>query len=59
MASDLKPRGGKRRQPPLSPMPPFTRLATTAASNGLLTGQILFSLARVCGFGNAEEGLIV
>ena len=28
-------------------MPPFTRLATAAASNGLLTGQILFSLAFV------------
>jgi hypothetical protein len=26
-------------------MPPLTRLATAAASNGLLTGQILFSLA--------------
>ena len=29
-------------------MPPLTRLATVAASNGLLTGQILFSLAFVC-----------
>jgi hypothetical protein len=29
------------------PMPPLTRLATAAASNGLLTGQILFSLAFV------------
>ena len=28
-------------------MPPLTRLATAAASNGLLTGQILFSLAFV------------
>ena len=28
-------------------MPPFTRLAAAAASNGLLTGQILFSLAFV------------
>lgn len=28
-------------------MPPLTRLATVAASNGLLTGQILFSLAFV------------
>jgi hypothetical protein len=28
-------------------MPPFTRLATAAASNGLLTGLILFSLAFV------------
>jgi len=28
-------------------MPPFTRLATAAASNGLLTGQIIFSLAFV------------
>lgn len=28
-------------------MPPFTRLTTAAASNGLLTGQILFSLAFV------------
>jgi hypothetical protein len=29
-------------------MPPLTRLATAAASNGLLKGQILFSLAFVC-----------
>ena len=28
-------------------MPPLTRLAAAAASNGLLTGQILFSLAFV------------
>jgi len=28
-------------------MPPLSRLATAAASNGLLTGQILFSLAFV------------
>ena len=28
-------------------MPPLTRLATAAASYGLLTGQILFSLAFV------------
>ena len=28
-------------------MPPLTRLATAAASNGLLTGQLLFSLAFV------------
>ena len=28
-------------------MPPLTRLATAAASNGLLTAQILFSLAFV------------
>jgi hypothetical protein len=28
-------------------MPPLTRLATAAASNGLLTGLILFSLAFV------------
>jgi hypothetical protein len=28
-------------------MPPLTRLATAAASNSLLTGQILFSLAFV------------
>ena len=28
-------------------MPPFTRLATAAASNCLLTGQILFSIAFV------------
>ena len=28
-------------------MPPLTRLATAAASNGLLTGQILFSLGFV------------
>jgi hypothetical protein len=28
-------------------MPPLTRLATAAASNGLPTGQILFSLAFV------------
>ena len=28
-------------------MPHFARLATAAASNGLLTGQILFSLAFV------------
>jgi hypothetical protein len=28
-------------------MPPFTRLAAAAASNGLLTGQILFTLAFV------------
>ncbi len=29
-------------------MPTLTRLATAAASNGLLTGQILFSRAFVC-----------
>jgi len=28
-------------------MPPLTRLATAAASNGLLTGQILFYMAFV------------
>jgi len=28
-------------------MPPLTQLATAATSNGLLTGQILFSLAFV------------
>ncbi len=28
-------------------MPPLSRLATAAASNGLLTGQILFSIAFV------------
>ena len=28
-------------------MPPLSRLAAAAASNGLLTGQILFSLAFV------------
>ena len=28
-------------------MPPFSRLTAAAASNGLLTGQILFSLAFV------------
>ena len=28
-------------------MPPYMRLATAAASNGLLTGQILFSQALV------------
>jgi len=31
-------------------MPPLTRLATAAASNGLLTGQILFSLAFLGSF---------
>jgi hypothetical protein len=30
-------------------MPPLTRLATAAASNGLPTGQILFSLSFVGG----------
>jgi hypothetical protein len=33
--------------PPAGPMPPLTRLATAAASNGLLTGQIVFSLSYV------------
>ena len=28
-------------------MPPLTRLAAAATTNGLLTGQILFSLAFV------------
>ena len=28
-------------------MPPLTRLATAAASNGLVTGQIVFSLSYV------------
>jgi hypothetical protein len=32
---------------PSSAHPPLTRLASAAASNGLLTGQILFSLAFV------------
>jgi hypothetical protein len=30
-----------------APIPPLTRLAAAAASNGLLTGQILFTLAFV------------
>ena len=42
-------RRGNRRKAFLHPMSHLTRLAAAAASNGLLTGQVLFSLAFVGG----------